>query len=189
MAWRLGQTQSAYGILALLAEGPASGYDIKKILSSQGFFFWNESYGNIYPILRKLLEDGLVRVAETGTCGRRRVPYELTGAGWHELGAWVSAPPNLTRFRVELLMKMRFGAFAGPSCMKRNVLHYRKLAVGEIAETEEALAELGTARADLGIEAQKMALQYFLLFKEAIVRWCDDCTTRLEQLEKEESST
>ncbi len=52
--------KTRFVILGLLNEEPLSGYDIKKIIDIRMSFFWQESYGQIYPELGKLREEGLI---------------------------------------------------------------------------------------------------------------------------------
>ena len=64
-------------VLALLAERPMHGYEMIEELSHRTRELWRPSPGSLYPALRLLEEQGLVRsVAERG---RRR--FELTAAG------------------------------------------------------------------------------------------------------------
>jgi len=65
------------GILALLAEQPRHGYEIIRELAERSDGAWRASPGSIYPTLKKLAHEGLVR-ADSG--GGRRV-FELTDTG------------------------------------------------------------------------------------------------------------
>ena len=56
--------QTDYVILGLLGERPMSGYEIKKVVDIRFRFFWNESFGQIFPSLKRLLEEGLIAEAE-----------------------------------------------------------------------------------------------------------------------------
>ncbi|MCK7479112.1 MAG: PadR family transcriptional regulator [Candidatus Moduliflexus flocculans] len=49
-----------YVILGLLTEAPLSGYEIKKLVDIRFRFFWSESYGQIYPELKRLTAMGLI---------------------------------------------------------------------------------------------------------------------------------
>ncbi len=46
--------------LGILTWGDASGYEIKKIFEDRLSYFYEASYGSIYPALTKLTDDGLV---------------------------------------------------------------------------------------------------------------------------------
>ena len=47
------ENRSKYAVLGMLATGPKSGYDIKQTIETSIGHFWNESYGQIYPILKR----------------------------------------------------------------------------------------------------------------------------------------
>lgn len=64
-------------VLLLLAEQPRHGYDIITELVERSEGRWQPSPGSVYPVLKRLAAEGLVR-AETD--GERRV-FELTDAG------------------------------------------------------------------------------------------------------------
>lgn len=52
--------QTEYVILGLLSESPLTGYQIKRIIDVRFHFFWNESYGQLYPALKSLNATGLI---------------------------------------------------------------------------------------------------------------------------------
>jgi PadR family transcriptional regulator AphA len=47
-------------LLGLLAIEPMSGYDLRQTILASVGHFWNESYGQIYPNLKKLADGGFV---------------------------------------------------------------------------------------------------------------------------------
>lgn len=68
--------------LALLAEGPAHGYDLVKRLSARTDGDMRLPAGLVYPILHGLEQDGLIEaVWDNGEQGRRQRVYGLTGRG------------------------------------------------------------------------------------------------------------
>lgn len=68
--------KTRYVILGLLNEEPLSGYDIKKIIDIRMSFFWQESYGQIYPELSKLREEGLIELTAGGQNEMAKHDYE-----------------------------------------------------------------------------------------------------------------
>src|SRR3954465_8441682 len=96
-----------YAILGLLAIEPMSGYDIRRNLDDSLSDFWNESYGQIYPALRKLEAARLIATVKQGaTDARRRKLYTATAAGRARLRIWLSEPPRPQPPRNELLLKL-----------------------------------------------------------------------------------
>jgi PadR family transcriptional regulator, regulatory protein AphA len=102
--------KSRYALLGLLSICPGSGYDIKKFMEQSTSNFWNESYGQIYPILKQLEEEGLATSHTEKQEGKpERYVYTLTDEGQEELRHWLTEPIEHTVERNELLLKLFFG--------------------------------------------------------------------------------
>src|SRR5271155_5367499 len=81
---RTREKASRFAILGMLALGKKkSGYDLKKAIASSTASFWSESYGNIYPTLRKLLEEGAIREEneKAPASKRQKQLYSITERG------------------------------------------------------------------------------------------------------------
>ena len=69
---------SRHAILGVLSLCPMSGYDVKKLIERSIAHFWNESYGQIYPILNRLAAEGFAeRRREKQTGKPDRYVYSL----------------------------------------------------------------------------------------------------------------
>ncbi|ABM81295.1 PadR family transcriptional regulator [Hyperthermus butylicus] len=84
-----------YLVLMLLAEGPKTGYElIKQLRSLFARYGGRASPGTVYPVLRRLEEEGLIRSRLEPYGARVRKVYELTGEGLRALlemmSRWVS---------------------------------------------------------------------------------------------------
>src|SRR5947207_10394069 len=78
-------------ILGLIAFGRRTGYDIKRFVDKTPRYFWAASYGQIYPELKRLEDQGLVRGRPEPSGGRARTVYELTDAGTAALERWLGS--------------------------------------------------------------------------------------------------
>ncbi len=76
-------------ILALLREGPRTGYQIMSDIDERSGGAWRPSPGAVYPALSQLADEGLIVGEETG--GRRT--FRLTDAG----GEYVEQNPHAAR--------------------------------------------------------------------------------------------
>src|SRR5262245_56172302 len=102
--------KSKYAIMGLLNTRPMSGYDIKKTIEAGLSNFWSESYGQIYPILRTLVAEGLATSwVEEHTGKPDRHVYTLTDAGREDLTGWLAGPVDYDPGRIEILLKLYFG--------------------------------------------------------------------------------
>ena len=102
---------SRFAILGVLGFGAMSGYDVKKLIERSIAHFWNESYGQIYPILNRLAAEGYAERRREKQRGKPdRHVYSLTDQGRQELARWLAVPARREPFRNELLLKLFLGA-------------------------------------------------------------------------------
>src|ERR1700742_5359611 len=83
-------------ILGMIALGKCTGYDIKAFIDKTARYFWAASYGQIYPELKRLEGQGLVRGRPEPSGGRAHTVYKLTEAGTAALQRWLESddPPS-----------------------------------------------------------------------------------------------
>lgn len=105
-------------LLGLLTIEPMSGYDLGLTIRASIGHFWNESYGQIYPNLRRLAADGLVECKTERQKGKPdRHIYSITPEGREHLAKWLAIEPQPEIPRNELLLKLFFGAQASPQLL------------------------------------------------------------------------
>jgi PadR family transcriptional regulator AphA len=118
-------------ILGMLRHSAKTGYEIKQLVDRSTRFFWAASYGQIYPELRRLEEEGLIRGYADPEDARRRKVYSLTEAGEHALHDWLASGDELVyELRDEGLLKLFFS-----SAMDRDELLAHLRAAREQHET------------------------------------------------------
>lgn len=109
------QNMTAYILLGLLAHEKASGYELKKKIDMAISHFWEVSYGQLYPSLRKLEKEGAVRSQTMPSQkGPDRIVYEITDQGREKLTSWLSEPHDKEHVRYEILLKLFFGSLGSP---------------------------------------------------------------------------
>jgi len=69
-------------LLIIGLKGEAHGYEILKEIEKITFGNWKPSHGNIYTMLNKMGEEGLIEPREEYRGKRRIVKYHLTEKGW-----------------------------------------------------------------------------------------------------------
>lgn len=106
-----------HAVLALLAEGPSHGYDLKARFETEIGPQWGSlNIGHVYQVLDRTLRDGYVTVSRVSQNSRpdRRV-YALTDSGRAELEDWLVTPADRSGgFRDELFLKLFAAARRGP---------------------------------------------------------------------------
>src|SRR5437588_10008069 len=94
-----------HALLGLLADEPASGYDLhRRFECDLGRYAWQAGHTGIYPELVKMADEGLVIVKATGARGRKT--YALTEDGRAELRSWLMSPPRQGTVRNETVLRM-----------------------------------------------------------------------------------
>ena len=115
--------RTAYVILGMLSIAPkGSGYEIHKAIENNFGSFWGESYGQIYPSLKRLAAEGLIEACNPAPASKkRRQEYALTDAGRAILREWLALPFQNDPPRNEFLLKLFFGSEAAPGTALKHV--------------------------------------------------------------------
>jgi DNA-binding PadR family transcriptional regulator len=171
----------------MLSMGLETGYAMKKHVERALGHFWNESYGQIYPTLRRLVEEGLATCqAERRPGSRRRKRYTLTPAGWAELRAWLVRPPERLPLRSELLLKLSFGERVPLEACQELLEGHREACEGHV----EYLGQLETMlRENPRLHRDQpywlITLRYGRAVREAELGWCEESLEQLEKMKSE----
>ncbi|GAA3681428.1 PadR family transcriptional regulator [Nonomuraea antimicrobica] len=99
----------SHAVLALLADGPSHGYELKsRFEAAIGPQWGGLNIGHLYQILDRLVRDGHVVRSHVAQRDRPdKTLYQLTRAGATELTGWATAPHVRTGgFRDELFLKL-----------------------------------------------------------------------------------
>jgi PadR family transcriptional regulator, regulatory protein AphA len=161
-------------ILALLAFGPRTGYDIKRFTDSSTRFFWRASYGQIYPELRKLEAAGLVRSRDEPYGRRVRRVHELTAKGRRELAAWLHSDDDQYEVRDEGLLRLFFGELLSGEELLELVRRRRSWYAESAALFRGIGEELGEVEGPSGD-----VLRYGIELMEWNLEWWTDLERRL----------
>ncbi len=99
-----------FAILGLLQYKNMHGYRIKKLIERDFGFMWTVNYGQIYPALRSMHEQGLVTMSvEAKANSPDRKLYAITDKGRHEFLDWLGAEPERRLFiRDPFLLRFTF---------------------------------------------------------------------------------
>ncbi|PXX60435.1 PadR family transcriptional regulator [Nocardia tenerifensis] len=95
-----------YAMLGLLADHPASGYDLLQRFKYSLANIWSATQSQIYTELTKLAEAELVTVSDEGPRGRKE--YSITEAGLSDLRHWLTETEPKQTNRNELLLRVFF---------------------------------------------------------------------------------
>ena len=177
----MAENRSRYAILGALTLKPMSGYDIRQFFAKSVSHFWDESYGQIYPMLKALHSDGLVSPVKRPR-DSRRIAYQITERGRAALAAWLAEPVDPVPGRNEILLKLFFIREAPPKTAKKLLANYR--------ERQQALLARYTAMtASLPLEYPNnpnlpswlVTLSFGAHISRALLEWCDEADETLSK--------
>jgi PadR family transcriptional regulator AphA len=165
-------------VLGLLSHGPRSGYDIKAAVDRSTRFFWAASYGQIYPELRRLEEEGLIEGEDAPRGERGRRVYKLTKAGRDALVEWLLSPTGpAIELRDESLLRLFF-ADALPRETALMLLEGRKRGHEEFLQI---LYEIERRPGGKDPDFIDLVLQWGIEFNEWGAQWCEKHRQRLSK--------
>jgi DNA-binding PadR family transcriptional regulator len=162
-------------LLALLATGPAHGYELKQRFESRFGSVWPPvNIGQVYTTLQRLERDGLVhgRSVEQASRPARHV-FEITEAGYRVLAEWLEEASPPPRVRDELFLKLILSRTAGLADPIELITRQRQAMLQELRD----LNQLAVQEAENAIAVRLIDGTAFHL--EADVKWLDMCEDQL----------
>jgi PadR family transcriptional regulator AphA len=160
-------TPVSYLVLGFIAYGPATPYDLKRMVAESVGHFWMFPHSQLYAEPARLVKLGLL-AEEQEEHGRRRRVYSITEAGRRALEAWLreptSEPPQIRDIG---LLKLFFsGSFDSDSVVAlahaQEQSHREKLAHYEEIEREIPDDEsFGHATLRMGLAAEHAFIEFW----------------------------
>ena len=161
-----------FPLLALLAGGPAHGYELKQAMEQQfGAVLPPLNAGQIYTTLSRLERDGLVQddaVAQNGRPNKR--VYRLTDKGQGELSGWVADSTPQPRLKDDFFIKLVLARAAGIADPLELIDRQRAAYLQALRELDDVATQDETAA--LLVEGAALHL-------EADLKWLDLCERRM----------
>jgi len=161
-----------YAILGLLQGKPASGYDLRKIFSSTSMRTYSSSPGAIYPALRRLEREGMIRgTVEDGSGLRRRQVFRVTPKGLVELRRWIMLPiarEDLTSGLKTVMLRFAFSEKAVGASASLEILRSMEVALRpHLRELGQKLEEIRPVAPTSGWLALECGIRSY----ESLLQW------------------
>src|SRR5438445_1958017 len=160
-------TPTSHLVLGLIAgTGPATSYDLKKLVGISIGYFWTFPHSQLYAEPVRLVELGLLTEKQE-TAGRKRRVYRLTDAGRDALRGWLAEPTDApTEIRDLAVLKLFFGSQAQREQVRELAAraaesHRKRLAEYEMIATVDGIDEHERATLELGLRYERAAVEYW----------------------------
>jgi DNA-binding PadR family transcriptional regulator len=188
----MSHNRTAYVLLGGLSiQSNLSGYELHQAIKENFGSFWGESYGQIYPTLKRLVAEGLIEASGSATAGKkRRQTYALTDAGRVCLREWLAQPFHNDPPRNEFLLKLFFGHEAAPGVALAHVreLNERNRRMLATMEGIEKMANAYQSK-DPNLPYWMLTLGLGLAMTRAALDWGESALAELAAMDAAESTT
>lgn len=162
-----------HGLLGLLAEGPASGYDLARRFQEVLGAVWPARHPQIYAELTRLADGGLIEVESEGPRGRKA--YRITPEGLAEVRHWLSKTEVDHTVRLQPLLRSVFFWLMEPGDLRRHLAeeerHYRETA--RFYRTVTAAKDRGEFGHSPQTHSLRVAAEAAVRLHEALADWAE----------------
>lgn len=162
-----------HGLLGLLAEGPASGYDLARRFEEHLGPVWPAQHPKIYAELSRLSDAGMIEVDSHGPRGRKA--YRITDAGLVEVRRWLTEDEVDHTLRSESILRSFFFWLMEPDDLQLHLRHEQRF----FADTADVMRGYAAAkdRGDFGSGPQtrsmRVAVEAAIRIYQALADWAE----------------
>ncbi|HBF36581.1 MAG TPA: PadR family transcriptional regulator [Firmicutes bacterium] len=164
-----------YIILGFLMYGDMSGYDLKQCMSKSTSYFFDASFGSIYPAFKRLEAKGEISSREVVDCGKYKKLYSITDAGKSVFREWLEQPIEFAKTKLDHLVKVFFLGFLPKEKAIETLQAF-------IKEVEPVLHELIESQPKIKLKTdiyQYSTLLYGINYYRFIIDWSHDLLKEL----------
>lgn len=164
-------------ILALLARGPAHGYELKQDLEKLlGSAYPQTNVGQIYVTLGRLEKSGLIEGEDVEQDSRpNKRTYRLTEAGREAVRAWLEDTADEPRVRDEFFLKLALAPGTGMADRVSLINRQRR----EYLNMMRRLSKLAAAE-DRDNRVAQLLIEGAMLHLQADLDWLERCQEEFE---------
>ncbi|MHA7271247.1 PadR family transcriptional regulator [Arthrobacter sp. HLT1-20] len=173
-----------HSLLALLAESPRYGYQLRGEFEERTGSTWPLNIGQVYTTLDRLERDALVE--KEGDDGEGHVIYSITSAGRTEVMGWFAQPvaatnPPRNELAIKLALALTLTDVDVSAVVQAQRTASMKLLQDYTRQRRAAASNAGTqlsggsGTGDANDAAWLLVLDSLIFTTEAEVRWLDHC--------------
>lgn len=162
-----------YALLGLLAEQPASGYDLTQRFEQQLGAIWPAKHPQIYGELSRLADAGAIEIDSEGPRGRK--VYRITDTGRTEVRRWLTEEPVDHNMRIEPLLRSLFYWLMESDDLERHLereaAYYREHA--EVFKRFAAAKDRGDYGDAPHVKSMRVTVEAGIRIYEALADWAE----------------
>ncbi|OEH94437.1 PadR family transcriptional regulator [Bacillus solimangrovi] len=168
-------------ILGLLKKKKMSGYDIKKRFEEEFSYFFDSSYGSVYPTLKKLEENDLIKKETIIQEGKpNKHIFSITEKGEKLFEMYLHSEVKRDNIRSDTCMRLYFGEFMDVRkqiSLIDNAILQNKKTINKLKQMyvqhNEQMSNTQKISLQIGIEHQRSQAKVLLEGKQKLVNELD----------------
>lgn len=169
-----------YIILGFLMKEEMSGYDLKQWMVNCTSYFFDASFGSIYPALKRLEEKGYISCHEVVESSKFKKLYAITDMGKTYFLNWLEKPIVFSKTKQDHLVYFYFYQYLPKEKAIFNIKIF-------ISEVEELLNRLSNQKSKVEKEYDVnqftfiySAMVYGVNYYQFIIDWCNKLLKQIE---------
>ncbi len=167
-------------ILGFLMDKKMSGYEIKQFMTNSTAYFFNASYGSIYPLLKNLEKKNWIQSEEVVEGGKYKKIYTILESGKKEFLQWLSLPIEKSKENGSPLIKIFFYNFLPKEKVISLLTHF----ICNLRKQKKELEELEPVISPIADQYQLLIHQYGKDFYQFMADWYENYLKELKSKEK-----
>lgn len=170
-----------YIILGFLMREEMSGYDLKQWMVNCTSYFFDASFGSIYPALKRLREKDYISFNEVVENGKLKKLYAITDEGRSHFLDWLEKPIVFSKTKQEHLVYFYFYGYLPKEKAVANIKTFQ-------AEVKALFHQLNKEKQTIENKCDVTeypfwysTMDYGVHYYQFIINWCDDLLKRNEE--------
>ncbi|WP_442604013.1 PadR family transcriptional regulator [Paenibacillus sp. KN14-4R] len=163
-----------------------SGYEIKQLFATLFSFFYDASYGTIYPTLKKCEANGLITketILQEGKPSKHE--YSITESGKEAFEQYLKSPIAKSVMRSDILMRLYFGEYAEPAVIRS----WLELSVEQNALELEEVRQCKLERGRYMSPTQQLCIQVGITNLENNLKLAKEALEQLSYIDQSEKES
>ncbi len=168
-------------ILGFLMACEMSGYDLKHWMSTSTSYFFDASFGSIYPALKRLEEKKLIRSREIVEGSKYKKMYSINEDGRIIFMKWLKEPIVFAKSRQDHLVKIFFYELLP----RKNAITNLKALIKEVEpvlkrlsdQTDEVAGKYDVNQFYFRYSTMIYGIEYY----QFVVDWCSNLIKKMEE--------
>jgi DNA-binding PadR family transcriptional regulator len=160
-------------LLGLLAEGPASGYDLARRFEEALGPVWPAQHPKIYAELSRLAGAGMIEVDSRGPRGRKA--YRITDTGLAEVRRWLAEGDVDHTLRSESVLRSFFFWLMEPDALREHLRREQRFfaETAAMARTYAAAKDRGDFGDSMQTKSMRVAVEAAIRMYQALADWAE----------------